>query len=450
MSLEGRLAELGASRLWIAYHDYAGLARAKAVGQDRLTAGLADGIGWAKANWDLAITDHQVPEPGFAADSGDFRLVPDPATIRPLPHHPGAALAYGRMTEPDGTPWIGDPRARLAAAAAALDERGITVAVGMEIEFALYRSVDGGWEPDDRDLMFTQAALDARWDMLASILDGAERMGIRVHQVAKEYGPAQYEVSLLPDAPVAAVDGYLMLRDLIKALARERGIVATFMPKPRAELAGNGLHVHLSLTDAQGQAVLPDADRADELSAMGRAAVAGLLAHAPGQAGLGSPTPNSFKRLLPGSWAPAHVAWGFGNRAALVRVPAAGAGRHLEYRSGDASANVYLHVVGLLAAMADGIDRSLVPPPPVERDIGHEPRGGSDPDLVERLPERLDAALDALEADAVLGRALGPVILEHYLAVKRFEWTSYLAESGLAPDDAGVSDWERATYLVAV
>jgi glutamine synthetase len=142
MSLERRLAELSASRLWVAYHDYAGLARAKAVAQDRLTDGLGDGIGWAKANWDLAITDHQVPDPGFAADSGDFRLVPDPAALRPLPHHPGVALAYGWMTEPDGTPWIGDPRARLAAAAASLEGQGVAVAVGMEAEFALYRSVD--------------------------------------------------------------------------------------------------------------------------------------------------------------------------------------------------------------------------------------------------------------------------------------------------------------------
>jgi glutamine synthetase len=302
--------------------------------------------------------------------------------------------------------------------------------------------------PDDQDLMFTQAALDARWELVARIVDGLEHMGIGVHQVAKEYGPGQYEVSLLPDAPLAAVDGYLMARDLVKALARERGIVATFMPKPRADLAGNGLHVHLSLTDAHGHAVLPDSTDPGALSEIGRAVVAGLLAHATGQAGLGSPTPNSYKRLLPGSWAPAHVAWGFGNRATLIRVPAAGAGRHLEYRSGDASANVYLHLAGLLAAMADGIERRLVPSLPVERDLGHDPTDS--PAAETRLPDRLDAALDALEADGVLAAALGPVILEHYLAVKRFEWTSYLDESGLAPEDTSVSDWERDTYLVAV
>jgi glutamine synthetase len=324
----------------------------------------------------------------------------------------------------------------------------------METEFAMYRPTEEGWEPDDHDLMFAQAALDARWELLSAILDGLEQMGIAVHQVAKEYGPAQYEISLLPDAPLAAVDGYLMARDLVKALARQRGVVATFMPKPRAELPGNGLHVHLGLADADGRALLPDADRDGELSATGLAAVAGLLAHARGQAGVGSPTPNSFKRLLPGSWAPAHVAWGIGNRAALIRVPDAGAGRHLEYRSGDASANAYLLVAGLLAAVADGIERNLVPDPAVDRDIGHAPSasagGGPEHAGLERLPHRLDAALDALEADAVLNAALGPVLSRHYLAVKRFEWDSYLAESGLAADDTAVSDWERATYLEAV
>ena len=103
-----RLEALGSRYLWIAYHDYAGVARAKAVGRERLDDALGEGVGWAKANWDLAITDHQVPEPGYGADSGDFRLVPDPSTIRPWPVRDRTALAYGWLTEPDGTPWPGD------------------------------------------------------------------------------------------------------------------------------------------------------------------------------------------------------------------------------------------------------------------------------------------------------------------------------------------------------
>jgi len=443
-----RLEAIGARYLWIGYHDYAGLARAKAVGPDRLDDALAHGVGWAKANWDLAITDHQVPDPLFAADSGDFRLVPDPASIRPLPHREGAALAYGWLTEPDGTPWEGDPRRRLAAAEDALASRGLSVGVGIEAEFYVARpSADGSFEPDDHGRMFSQAELDARWWLLETVLEGLATMGIAVHQIAKEYGQGQYELSLLPTGALPAVDAFLAARDLIKALARDEGIVATFMPKPHEDYPGCGLHVHLSLTDASGGDPLVDPRDPAGMSAAGLAAIAGLLTHAAGQTALGSPTPNSFKRLLPGSWAPAHAMWAVGNRAALIRIPAPGAGRHLEYRSGDMSANLYLHLAGLLAAIADGLDHQAQAPSPVQVDVGHLSDGEAAALGAPRLPYRLDVALDALEADVVLCEAMGPTVVPHYLAVKRFEWASYLAESGLGADDVRVSEWERATYL---
>ena len=295
--------------------------------------------------------------------------------------------------------------------------------------------------------MFSQAALDARWSLLAAILDGLSAMGIAAHQIAKEFGPAQYELSLLPAGPVAAVDGFLAARDLVKALARDRGILATFMPKPTEDLPGSGLHVHIGILDADGEDALTDRSDPAGLSSTGGAAVAGLLAHAAGQTALGAPTPNSFKRLLPGSWAPAHAIWAVGNRSALVRIPSTGPGQHLEYRSGDMGANLYLHLTGLLASVIDGLDRGADMPPPVQADVGHLADEAAAALGATRLPTRLDVALEALEADAILGDALGPLIVRHYLAVKRFEWSSYLAGSGLAADDIRVSDWERATYL---
>ena len=446
-----RLESIGARYLWISYHDYAGLARAKAVGPDRLDDALAGGVGWAMANWDLAITDAQVPEPAFAADSGDFRLVPDPATIRPMPHRPGVALAYGWMTGPDGVPWDGDPRRRLAAAEDALRTEGHAASVGLEAEFYFARPSDGdAFQPDDHGRMFSQAELDARWRLLETVLEGLATMGIAVHQIAREYGRGQFELSLLPTGPLAAVDAFLAARDLIKALARDAGIVATFMPKPHEDHPGSGLHVHLSLRDLRGDDALVDPHDAIGLSPTGLAAVAGLLAHAAGQTALGAPTPNSFKRLLPGSWAPAHAIWAIGNRSALVRIPSPGAGRHLEYRSGDASANLYLHLAGLLAAITDGLATRAEPPAPVSVDVGHLADAEAAAMGAPRLPRRLDAALDALEADTVLRAAIGPIVVPHYLAVKRFEWATYLAESGLAADDVTVSAWERATYLEPV
>jgi glutamine synthetase len=219
------------------------------------------------------------------------------------------------------------------------------------------------------------------------------------------------------------------------------------MPKPSEDLPGCGLHVHVSMVDSEGENAFADPSDPARLSRAGSAAVAGLLAHAAGQTALGAPTPNSFKRLLPGSWAPAHAIWAFGNRAALVRVPSMDAGRHLEYRSGDMGANLYLHVTGLLAAIVDRMEGGEDAPPPVQADVGHLADADATAIGADRLPARLDAALDALEADQVLMAALGPLIVRHYLAVKRFEWSSYVAGSGLAADDVRVSDWERIAYL---
>lgn len=446
----GRFEALGARFLWVVYHDYAGLARAKAVTVDRFDETLESGVTFAMANWDLAITDHQVPHPIFGADSGDFRAVPDPATIVPIPWRPGVAQAYSHLADDLGRPWEGDPRGRLRRQVEALAARGLNALLAFEAEFML-TVVDGpDWRLADRGRMFTVDEIEARWEWCSRVLDALAGMGIAVHQFAKEYGPAQYELSLLPTDPLAAVDRFLLARQAIKALARDAGLVATFMPKPFAELPGNGLHVHMSFADADDRDVVVDPADERALSPTGGAILAGLLAHAAGQAALGSPTPNSYKRLLPGSWAPAHVAWALGNRAALVRIPGRGASRHIEYRSGDASANQYLHVAGLLAAVADGLARETAPPPAVAADIGHWSDEEAAAHGVARLPPRLDAALEALERDEVLLAALGPVIPDHYLAAKRFELDSYLAESGADPDTTEVTDWERAAYLEPV
>jgi glutamine synthetase len=175
-----------------------------------------------------------------------------------------------------------------------------------------------------------------------------------------------------------------------------------------------------------------------------------LLAHAIGQTALASPTANSSKRLLPGSWAPAHVSWAIGNRAALVRIPGRGAGRHLEIRGGDAGMNPYLHLAGLLAAIADGVERDLPSPPEALVDVGHLTDEEALAGGFARLPGDLPAALDAFEADEVLRDAVGPVIAQHYVDVKRFEWATYLERAGLPAGSTEVSDWERATYFACL
>jgi glutamine synthetase len=218
------------------------------------------------------------------------------------------------------------------------------------------------------------------------------------------------------------------------------------MPKPRTDLPGNGLHVHVSLVGPDGVEAIPD-PASERLSPTGEHAIAGLLEHADGLAALSAPTPNSYRRLQPGSWAPAHRCWGFGNRAALVRVPGRGDGRHLEFRLADATANPYLLVTGLLAAIADGLARRLPLQPAVEVDVGHLDDDAALALGAARLPRDPDRALDALCEDAVLIEALGPVIRDHYPAMKRFEAELCRAGDPAAADSAVVTAWEQHAYL---
>jgi glutamine synthetase len=447
-----RLAQLDVDALWVVYHDYSGLGRAKAVPRARFEEVAAEGVTFAMANWDLAITDEQVPHPVFGADSGDFRALPDPATLVAVPHRPGVAQAFALLTDDTGRPWDGDPRATLVRQVERLRGRGVELRVAFEAEFVVVAGDDPAGLLEDTGPMFAVEGLDARWPLGERLLRHLDAVGVAVHQFAKEYGPGQFEVSLLPADPLAAADRFLLARQLIRAAAHDAGLTASFMPKPYTDLAGNGLHVHLGLARADDPSVDLIADRTDPtaLAASAGAPIAGLLAHARGQSALESPTPNSYKRLLPGSWAPAHVCWAMGNRSALVRVPGRGSGRHLEIRGGDAAMNPYLHLTGLLAAMAAGIEQDLPLPPEARVDVGHLTDEDAAAAGFPRLPADLAAALDAFEADEVLWAALGPVIASHYLDVKRFEWATYLERAGLPPSSTDVSEWERRTYFACL
>jgi glutamine synthetase len=447
-----RLARLDVDALWVVYHDYSGLGRAKAVPRVRFEEVAAEGVTFAMANWDLAITDEQVPHPVFGADSGDFRAVPDPATLVAVPHRPGVAQAFALLTDDTGRPWEGDPRAALVRQVERLRGLGVELRVAFEAEFVVVNGDDPAALLEDTGPMFAVEGLDARWPLGERLLRDFDAVGVAVHQFAKEYGPGQFEVSLLPVDPLAAADRFLLARQLIRAAARDAALTASFMPKPYTDLAGNGLHVHVGLMRADDPSVDLIADPTDPtaLAASAGVPIAGLLTHARGQSALGSPTPNSYKRLLPGSWAPAHVCWAMGNRSALVRVPGRGSGRHLEIRGGDAGMNPYLHLTGLLAAIAAGIEQDLPSPPEARVDVGHLTDEEAAAAGFPRLPADLAAALDAFEADEVLWAALGPVIASHYLDVKRFEWATYLERAGLPPSSTDVSEWERRTYFACL
>lgn len=438
-----RLDDDGVEHLWVIFHDYSGRSCAKTVPKERFDAVAQHGVVFARANLSMRLDDHQSEDATFLADTGDFLAVPDPDSYARVPYYGATGRVHTFMRADDGTPWEGCPRTRLTTMLDAYAARGLSVRVGLEPEFILFEAAgDGEYKPLDTDGMFSVAGLDRHFDLWQAVLGDLREMGVSVEQFGKEYGPAQYEGTPCYDEPLKAVDDYLTYKEVVRARAREAGVIASFMPKPYEDLPGSGLHLHLSLWDHDGKQDVSVGKSDDEpLSEIGGHFVAGLLSHARGLTGIGSPIVNSYKRLQPGSWAPVHVCWAIGNRAALVRVPGLGRRRHLEYRSGDNAANAFMFLTALLAGGLDGIEQGAELPAPADVDVGHLTTEEANARGLEFLPSTLREALDAFEADPVLNEALGPVITTEFLKVKRSELGAY---------DLHVHPWERRMYLEAL
>jgi glutamine synthetase len=438
-----RMESDGIEHLWVIWHDYGGRSCAKTVPKERFERILERGVVFARADLDFNLEDHMAAGSIFTAETGDFLAVPDPDSYAPIPYREATGRVHAYMRADGGAVWEGCPRTRLQHMVEAYAAEDLSLEVGFEAEFALFAPLgDGEYQPADHDGMFTVAGLDRHYTLMRDVVESLRAMGVTVEQLGKEYGPGQYELTTHYTHSLRSVDDYLTMKEVVRALAREAGWEATFMPKPYAHLPGNGLHLHMSLWDAKGGRDLSIGETDDQpLSRLGRHFLGGLLAHAHALAGVGSPIVNSYKRLLPGSWSPAHVCWGVGNRAALVRIPAMGRRRHIEFRSGDNACNPFLFLTAMMAAGLDGIRNQIEPPAPVEDDVGHLSDEQAAARGIEMLPRSLPAALGALEADGVIAEALGPTILGEFLKVKRSELAAY---------NLHVHPWERRLYLETI
>ena len=435
-ALAARAEEDGISELWVMYHELSGRAQVKSVPFGRLDHVLKNGVSFARANFDFNVLDHQVPDFKLGADTGDFMAVPDPTTYARVPHHPGAARTYSFLHDADGQAWAGCSRAALRAMEERFASRGLALRAAFEPECYLLVRTDHGYEPAPQAGMYTLNALESRRQLMSLVMTSLAEMGVELEQVAPEFGPGQYEINIAHQPPLRAADDLMTVKEELRALASAAGFIATFMPKLFADMPGSGLHVHLGVVSLDGRNAM-QGDGPLGLSPLGTSFVAGLLKHARGLSGLAAPTVNSYKRLLPGSWAPSHICYGGSNRAVLVRVPDSGS-KHVEFRAGDGTGNPYLTLIGLLSAGLDGVEQGLVLGEPTPDDIGHLSEADALARGLELLPRSAPEALDALEADAVLMDALGPVIGPGFLRLRRSEAAAYALEVG---------DWERATYL---
>jgi glutamine synthetase len=405
-----------------------GTVRAKASSRHGLEGRLRAGIGLTVAMQAMNSLDQLQPVEGMGP-VGEVRLVPDPETFRALPYAPRTGAVLTSHIGLDGEPAPVCQRSFLKRMEWKLAERGTTLRCSFENEFSLATKVDGEYVPLDSGLCFSTISATASQDYVDDLAAALDEQGIPLEQYYSELGHGQQEIST-PHAPaVQAADEQLLVRETIRGVAARHGLVASLAPKPWPANAGNGGHVHFSLWEGERNRFY---DPQAGLSQNARSFIAGVLEHLPGLCGLTAPSFNSYHRIVPQYWAGAFTCWGYDNREAPVRVAsvfhgAEEASTNAELKACDATCNPYLALGGLLAAGLDGLERGLEAPEPVAVDpvtLSDDERAHRG---IVRLPATQEEALDALAADELLLDALGPVLAQSYLAVRRSEWAAYSA-----------------------
>jgi glutamine synthetase len=378
-------------------------------------------------------------------EESDMLLVPDPTTFCvypwPTPYGKVARLICD-VYNADGSPFAGCPRLTLKRIVARAAKRGWTMMAGPEAEFFLFKRDDNGrpnHEVHDVGGYFDLTPVDLGEEARRDIVNVLESMGFEVEAAHHEVAPAQHEIDFKYADAVATADNIVTFRFVVKKVALDHNLHATFMPKPIFRVNGSGMHTHQSLFDRNGKNIFYDPKGPYELSAVGRGYIGGILEHARAFAAVTNPLVNSYKRLVPGYEAPVNVAWSEKNRSPLVRVPARrGIGTRCEVRMPDPSCNPYLAIAVMLAAGLDGIEKKLDCGEPVNQNIFEMSEREKRRLRIRQLPGSLAEALDLMEKDEVVRETLGEHIFTNFLRNKREEWHRYISV---------VHDWERDQYM---
>ncbi len=376
----------------------------------------------------------------------DMRLVPDPDTFAVLPWRDkedgGAArLICDVYNTSTGEPFEGDPRYILKQAIEGAEEHGYTVNMAPEPEFFLFKHDEDGYattEFADHGGYFDLAPKDLRSDVRREIIFTLEDMGFDIEASHHEVAPGQYEINFEYADALTTADNVATFRFVVRAVAAQHDLHATFMPKPVPRINGSGMHTHMSLFKDGENAFHGEGDF--DLSETALSYLAGILDHAPAITAVTNPTVNSYKRLVPGYEAPVYVAWSDRNRSALIRKPAARteASTRIEARFPDPSCNPYLGFASLINAGIDGVERDLEAPDPIRENIYEFDEEDRKERGIDTLPKNLGDAVDALEEDEVILNGLGDHVSEKFVEAKNEEFTEYLVN---------VSEWEIDRYL---
>jgi glutamine synthetase len=412
-------------RLW--FTDVVGTLKSVAIAPAEVEGAFAEGLGF----------DGSAIEGFTRAYEADMLAHPDPTTFQILPWR-GEVNPTARMfcdiTTPDGQPAVSDPRHALKRTLAKAADRGFTFYTHPEIEFYLLKSSTygpNGPEPVDSAGFFDNVPGGTAHDFRRRSVSMLEDLGISVEFSHHEAGPGQNEIDLRYADALTTADNIMTFRTVIKEVAIEQGVYATFMPKPMAAHPGSGMHTHMSLFEGDTNAFY-EAGGHYQLSKIGRQFVAGLLRHAPEITAVTNQFVNSYKRLWGGDEAPSFVTWGHNNRSALVRVPLykpnKGQSARVEYRAIDSAANPYLAYSLLLAAGLKGIEEGYELPPEAENNVWELTDSERRALGYKQLPTSLNHALNLMEESELVAETLGEQVFNYVLLNKRREWNEYRAQ----------------------
>ena len=432
------VAEQGIEFFLCSFVEMNGAPKAKVVPATHLEDMAKEGAGFA---------GFAAGEIGQMPHDPDMMNLPDFNSLTVVPWRKNIAWVAGNV-HVDGEPWPYCPRTILQRQLAIARQKGYTLNVGVEPEFMLLkRTEQGTYAPwDTLDTLakpcYDLRALHRNLDIMTTLIKYMQTMGWDPYANDHEDANCQFEINWTYADALTTADRQTFFRWMVRTVAEEQGLLATFMPKPFANLTGNGAHYHISLWDADNrQNLFRDESDGNGLSQVGYWFMGGLLKHAKALAAIADPIVNSYKRLLSGgprsgaTWAPVYITYGGSNRTQMIRIP--GPGR-IENRTVDGAANPYLTCAAILAAGLDGIERKLDPGKRNDENLYELSAAELRQREIDTLPRSLTQAVDYLEQDEVVKQALGPAYADYYIQTKREEWRRY---------HNSVSQWETDNYL---
>jgi len=418
-------------RFW--FTDILGFVKSFAIPVEGLEKALEEGMGF----------DGSSIEGFVRIEESDMIARPDPNTFTLLPWRPkekAVAKMFCDIYWPDGRPFEGDPRYILKRNMKKAQDMGFTYYVGPELEYFYFKGAENP-EPLDQGGYFDMPPQELATGLKRETILTLEEMGIPVEYSHHEVAPSQHEIDLHYTDALTMADNMMTHRIVVKHIAIEHGVYATFMPKPLFGVNGNGMHVHQSLFKGDTN-VFFDPNDEYHLSKTGKSYLAGLLIYAPEITAVICQWANSYKRLIPGFEAPAYICWGRRNRSALVRVPEYEPGKEkatrLELRAADPACNPYLTFSTMLGAGLKGIESNLEPPEPVEEDVFTLSKEERKKRNIGLMPGNLGEAAALMKKSYLMKEVLGDHAFEAFLRNKEKEWNEYRSQ---------VTEYEIKKYL---